>query len=60
MISEMVSPKSSHHLLLLWREDGCAAGRPTGAQLAAGPAGWLLRQREQGGSLSLAAQEIFY
>lgn len=34
MISEMVSPKTSHHLLLLRREDGCGAA-PMGAQLAA-------------------------
>lgn len=27
MISEMVSPKTSHHLLLLQREDGCGARR---------------------------------
>lgn len=35
MISGMVSPKTSHHLLLLWGEKSCGAGRPMGAQLAA-------------------------
>lgn len=60
MTSEMVSPKTSHHLLLLWREDGCGAGRPREPSWPSGPAGWLLCQGEQEGNLSLAAQEIFY
>lgn len=56
MISEMVSPKTSHHLLLLRREDGCGAGRPMGAQLAAWTcrlaptAAWARRQPQPGSS----------
>lgn len=60
MISEMVSPKTSQHLLLLRREDGCSAGRLVGAHAVCLylPAG-SDSTREQGGISAWQLKKCF-
>lgn len=63
LISELVFPTTSQHLLLLRREDGCSAGRPLGAQavclnLPAGSYGSMNREAASAWQLRKSFIEI--